>query len=436
MLRAWLVVVLALAPIAAAEGPAAELGIENPDGFFPVTLYAHLMGWQDFPINTQEPQETWAEAEPRGLLTHTVSCVPDGLPIHVNEEYHTLYGYSSPSYVEYDFLEGGKPRTHPERGLAGDVNIEPGTRQTMYWYLATQTGLPGTDPADVNSVPVVVPGVVVRATMRAGDAISVDDMSYNTGPIIAQGETEPATLAAGATSGGATYVGQVNGLHIYEFEVSMDLEQARIPRETGFSLRVDVFMPNDAGVCSDPCGEGYFMANLVRNHTDPDHRPRIEMSVADPVRIEGVRPRLYDSAVLIDVEATSPWGAYDVDESNLTATISGPDGVTALQTTHVAQHIAEYYHQEPMMVTYKFDRADLAAGFYTFRLEIQNDQHTATASATAAFSLDPDRVYPVSADGPAPALPPEQAMPGLSMVFLLLAVAAGAAFQRLPPNKS
>src|SRR5688572_18809847 len=113
----------ALLSLAAAPGATAqEIGINNPNASTPTTLYFHLIDFQDFPINTQLPDDRFTSNEGIGLATHSTNCIDNppagGSPFTDNQKY---YGYSSPSYVEYNFEQDGKPRTHPERGISYDA---------------------------------------------------------------------------------------------------------------------------------------------------------------------------------------------------------------------------------------------------------------------------------------------------------------------------
>src|SRR5688572_15446426 len=114
-----------LAGMAVPSVSAQTPGITNPDVATPTILYFHIDGFQDFAINTQKPADLYNDASAVGLATHSFTCagnpVPGSSPF---QEFHTEYGYSSPSYVEYNFEENGRPRTHPERGISYDAQID------------------------------------------------------------------------------------------------------------------------------------------------------------------------------------------------------------------------------------------------------------------------------------------------------------------------
>ncbi|HET6399166.1 MAG TPA: hypothetical protein VFH47_06400, partial [Candidatus Thermoplasmatota archaeon] len=213
----------------------------------PTTLYFHINGFQEFPINTQAPDDRFRETVTVGTLTNSNGCVkdPSGSAGVASQEFHTFYGYVSPSYVQYDVIENGKPRIHQERGIAYDVQL--GGDFTLKWYVETQA-LSGDPTPDINGLPVpmVLPDVMVRASMRAGDVISIQNKAYNEGALIAQGVSGPFTLAGamtgtfpatGAPEGSVSYTTLPNGHHLYEFTVPMKLSQNIIPREDGANMR-------------------------------------------------------------------------------------------------------------------------------------------------------------------------------------------------------
>lgn len=384
LLACLLAITFLLAPAAG------KVGINNPTDPTPTTLYFHLLdGQQDFPINTQPPSDNYAASEGIGLQTHSTSCLPDtGAGSLASKSWHTFYGFSSPGYVEYDFEENGKPRFHPERGISFDAIVDTNAPFTLYWFLETQTGVPGGNP-DPNVVPVVLPNVIVRATIRTGDSISVDDIGYNQGEVIAQGQTEPSTLATQGTQGPAVYHQAGNGRHVYEFGVPMSIQTPTIPRATGYNLRIDVFMENP--FCTDP-DSGYLMPNNVRVHTSPDYRPRMELAIMNPIRIEYLHPQFVGDDLVVHTSANSPWGNYDVDETpgGIELEITGPSEATSLaQVAFTQRHHEHNFHQEAVDVSYVWPYKQDGArnGLYTVSFSVWNDQRTAQATGTAQFEI-------------------------------------------------
>lgn len=224
-----------------------------------------------------------------------------------------------------------------------------------------------------------------------------------------------------------------DGRHVYGITVPLEVEQATIPRSTGFTLRIDVFLDNPA--CADP-DQGTVMTNSVQPYIDAQHLPRIDASVRSQLGIRWLAPEFEanGTAVAIHANVVSAWGAYDVDEGQLDLTLTAPDGrASVLAPGQVVQRTHEHHHvTEPVVVTWRLETEDAMPGFYTASLNATNDQHTATARATAAFRLAPDAVYPVVAGQPVPDLADGQAMPaaGLPLALAALALAALAVSRR------
>lgn len=386
-------------PAVHAETP----GISNPTTSTPTNLYFHINGFQDFPINTQPPADTYKADEGIGLATHSASCAPPGTPVDgaVRHSYHTSYGFSSPSYVEYNFTDSdGKPRIHPERALSYDILVDSASDFSVHWFVSTQTGLPAQPTADPNTAPVVVPEVIVRATMRTGEKISVGEEGYNTGTLIAQGQTLPAILAAqGTQSANANAPGHqnanwtvVDGKNVYELVVPMKFEgQSKIPKEEGYNMRIDVFEAVPGGACDNP-DNGYFMPNVVKTHTSPGHRPHMSLSITDPVRIEYMHPQFVGDDLVIHTSENSPWGNYDVDETagGIELTIAGPSEARSLYRAAVVQRYHEHdHHTQAVDVTFVWPfKTDFGKdGTYTIHLAVKNDQGTAVASGIAQFTI-------------------------------------------------
>lgn len=398
---------LLLGPANAAAQGSAPVGIQNPVASTPTILYFHLVDFQDFPINTQKPDDRYTEETGVGVATPSTTCIPNpdlgGSPF---VDHHTYYGYSSPSYVEYDFEQDGKPRTHPERGISYDAQIDAAAPFYLYWYLTTTArNIASAGPADPNMVPVVVPNVIVKATMRAGDAISVDDKAYNTGPIIAQGQTKAATLAAdqvidtaapGTQHPDVRFVGSPLGGNSYtfEFRVPITVSSPMIPRSTGYNLRIDMYseVPACPGGQNQP-EDAKFMADVVKIHTSPEHRPRMELAIMNPIRLEYLHPQFVGDDLVIHTSMNAAWGNYDVNEQDadgITVSVTGPSPATSLAKAAIVQRTHEHYHhQEAVDITYvwpyKTDRAQ--NGLYTVQVTFMNDQRTATATGVAQFEI-------------------------------------------------
>ncbi|MGB0652450.1 MAG: hypothetical protein ACPGQL_04555 [Thermoplasmatota archaeon] len=374
-------------PLASAQEGA---GIRNPNTSTPTTLYMHIDGIQDFPINTQPPDDRYSKSEPFGTITHSTSCLPsvDGASL-VSSSFHTYYGYSTPGYVEYDFEENGGPRYHKERGLSFDVKLDTGYQSTIYWYLESQIVSGESPQADPNTLPVIIPQVKVQATIRGGDDVSVGDAAFNEGPEIASGEAGPFNLYP-QTADTAVYT--VDGKHVYEYAIPLSFSSDTILRDESYNLRIDVFVDLQ-GLCEPGQFENnYVMPNLVRIHTSPEHRPRMDMAVMNPIRIEYIHPQFVGDELVVHTSFNSPWGNYDVDEQpgGIEVAINGPSPATSMaRAAFVQRHHEHFFHQEPVDVSYvwPYKQDGASSGVYTVDVSVWNDQHTAQAVGAAQFQI-------------------------------------------------
>ncbi len=246
---------LSLLLLPSAVGQQVQPGIANPRQPTPTTLYFHVNGVQDMAVNTQEPDPGYEETVNWGNMP-TAPCL-DAVPNQsLGARYHTWYAYASPSYVEYN-LSDETIRTHPERGIAYDVELDAAGNFTLYWYL-----LVGASSVDGRWIPAAAANLQVIATMRMGDAISIDDRQYDSGELLAQGATAPVAVAGGQVVGGAGQVRavrQVDDAWVYEFAVPMQVQSTTIHRATGFNVRIDFQMES-------PICEGV-MPPIVAVHT-------------------------------------------------------------------------------------------------------------------------------------------------------------------------
>jgi len=387
------VLFLLMAPMGVAQKDGQTTGINNPYTSTPTTLYMHIDGIQDFPINTQPPDDRFWDDQKFGTASFSNSCMGD-TPAGPAQTFHTYYGYSTPGYVEYDFVERGGPRYHPERGISFDVDIDTSAPMVVYWYMETQvTAADLQDPANPNNVaPFPIPNAVAKATMREGDAVGVGDAAFNEGDIIAQGETEPQMLLGDATPAN-DYVSYrtVDGKHVYEFAIPMEFQGSKIDRDESYNLRIDVFIDNPA--CDDPnAGDQYLMLNNVRVHTSPGQRPRAEFSIMNAIKIEFMHPQFIGDELVIHTAMNSPWGNYDVreDEGGIELSIDGPSPATSLvRAAFVQRHHDHNHHQEAVDVTYvwPYKKDNAKDGVYTVNMAVDNDQETATATGSVQFQI-------------------------------------------------
>jgi hypothetical protein len=381
---------LFVALLLASSGASAQSStIDNPDEGADTTLFFHLDANQDFPINTQPPDDKFAKGSTRGVLASTTTCSPDGSPGQASQDHHTVYGFSTPGYVEYEFTEDGGPRIHPERGLAYDVELDTSTDMTGYWYLKTTVDQEQ-GPTEVNNLPVLVPQVTVQFTMRTGDQVSFGAESYNDGQIIAKGQSVAVDLLPSDQN--PNYRPQEDGSHVYEIPVPMEIEMDTIPSEkkTGsYNMRVDVF--TDVPGC-DSDSDSTFMPGSVEVYTSPEYRPRIELAIMNPVRIDYIHPQFIGDDLLIHTSLNSPWGNYDVDEGEggISMNVTGPTaGDTVFRVAFEQRHHEHGYHFQAVDVTYQWDyEADQAdPDLYELVVTVWNDQHTAFATGTATIDV-------------------------------------------------
>lgn len=372
----------------------------------PTTLYAHVIGVQDMPINLQRPPDGYTSTGVQGTTAVTLTCLGagPGSPAGLTQQPHsTAYGYSSPNLVEYGQGGGdGQPRPHPERGLAADAVLDPAVQPVLVWYVATgeRAAPDGVDPV---AVPPAVPGFRLRATMRAGDGISIEDEAYNEGPVLMQATSPPVTLLAdqvvGGDGAGVTPLGARDGLHVYEVRLPLDAEAGAIPRATGFNLRIDLFIGADA---CDP-DEGQVMPFPVGAYQGPGAFPRLELAVLDPLTVSYAAPQWVGDDLVLHIGALSAWGAYDIDRAGLTLDVKGP-GQARFALAAAPQRFHEHgrsYANAAVDLAWVWEGAGREAppGHYNATLRVPNLQGTATLEASLAFTVDPPR------EAPAPALP-------------------------------
>jgi hypothetical protein len=412
---------LALAQVAQAAPAGLPAAVSETTPQAPATLYFHLIDSSDFPINTQVPDPAFTEARSMSLAAETLTCLPappaGGNPF---QAYHTWRGYSSPSYVEYGFAPDGHPRVFPERQMGYDGSLAGGA-PVLHWFLATRPG-----PGPAGDAPVVVPNVVVEAAAHSSEgALDIMDKS-EAGPLLFSGQSPPALLAMDQTQGANHTL--AGSRHVYEIAVPLAVARPALGG-AGFVLRVDVRM--DAPLCGD--ADHAAMPNLVEPFADAGHRPRIELMAADPLRVVQLAPRFANGTVRVTGLATALWGNYDVDESNLTLAFEGPAGRHYLPPDNVTLRTHEHgHHADPLNATWTLPTANLPKGLYWLDWTVSNDQHTATATAHAAFRLGPDVAYDApESGGPPDVAAGEEAMPaGPFVAPLALALAVGLACTR------
>lgn len=367
---------VALASLLLAAAPAGAAG---------TTLYFHVFNGQDMPVSPQAPADDYAVDDMTGAATSSLSCLPEVPMVGFVDEYHTLYAYATPSPIGY--TRGGDLEVHPSRGLLGDVPLD-GSAPVLHWYWSTQVA------AGEGPTPTPVPNVVVQATMRAGAAISVDDVAYNEGELLAQGRSAPALLAGDASSG--VEHSMVGGRHVYHFTVPLEVSGATIPK-TGYNLRIDTY------VLQDGCpGEGYLMPNVLTVHSSPGHRPRLELATVQPPAIAGIHVHLENGTWVFDVRANSPWGGVDV--GNVTLEVVGPTAPTSLTVgpyqapAHCHCDVFGGYGEvyTDTRGTWNAVADEAMEGDYALKVRVTNLQGTSEAVGEEPFSISSPKESPAA----------------------------------------
>jgi len=354
------------------------------------TLYLHVLDGQDMPASPQAPPETYEANDDFGAATSSLACLPAVPTVGFIDDFHTVYAYATPAAIHYG--RGGQPEVHPARGMLDAVSLE-GASPVLHWYWSTQVA------ANEGPAPMPVANVVVQATMRAGAAISVDDVAYNTGELLAEGRSEPATLAGEASSG--VEHSQVGGRDVYHFTVPLEVKGAAIPKE-GYNLRIDTY------VLRDGCpGDGYLMPNVLTIHSSAANRPRLELATVQPPRVGSIHAHAENGTWMFDVRAHSPWGGLDV--GSVEVEVLGPTTPSELSVEpyqaplHCHCDLFGAYGEGSTDTRAVWDaEADAAApGDYRVVVRVTNLQGTADASAEQPFALASEKESP----GLAPALP-------------------------------
>lgn len=375
----WPLVALAsLAVLVAAATPATAAG---------TVLYMHVLDGQDMPMSPQAPGDGFAADDAFGAATSSLACLPSVPAVGFIDDYHTVYAYSTPSPIGYETR--GDPEVHPSRGIAEAVPLD-GAAPVLHWYWSTEVA------AGEGAAPVPLANVVVHVAMRAGAAISVDDVAYNTGELLAEGSSEPAVLAGDASSG--VEHSTVGSRHVYHFTIPLEVTGEAIPKQ-GYNLRIDTY------VLRDGCpGEGYLMPNVLAVHTSPDHRPRLELASTQPPSIGSITPHMENGLWMFDVRANSPWGGVDVGAVEIEVTGPTPATTFLVEPYHAPFHChcdefgayGEAYTDTRAVWDAATDQA--VPGDYRVTVRVTNLQGTTEATGEAPFQIASAQESP----GPAP----------------------------------
>ncbi|HUR25850.1 MAG TPA: hypothetical protein VM327_07555 [Candidatus Thermoplasmatota archaeon] len=430
-MRAWWFRV-AVACAALAFVPVGSAQLSNPDTPTPTTLYFHIFDtYNPFPVNTQAMDVGFFAVS--GTNFPTIASQ--------GYDFNTIRGFSTSGPVEYGFLENGRPRYHPERGIAADVRIDPAVQPVAYLYLDVRDVF-GSD-AEGLGLPQVLPSFTVRVTMRTGNEIGPDaDLDAGTLVMggqrtahVTDGHLAPTNGAVGgqtAPDGNPILVPDEAG--VIEFAVPLDISQPLIPKSDSFNLRIDWYQ-NPTG---DPSQDDQYAEGWMRLVLDEAHLPRLEMSILNPVYIDFIHPQVAAGTLLVHAGVNSPWGTYDVDVANLSLAIQGPAepqdlGLVVSQNAHV-----HGLHDKAAEVTWlwRFRDEDAPSGDYTILLKVPNMAGSSTAEGQAGFTIEGKKAYGLDETGEV--IEPVQdsggkssPAPGLLMPLVVAGLAAALRSRRL-----
>ncbi len=397
---------------------AQDTSIDNPDESTPTTLYFHIFDtFNKFVINTQPMDAEFFEVGGNNFPTFV------GTPINqvygADFDLNTIYGYSTAGPVEYDFIENGRPRFHPERGIAADVQIDESVEPVVTLYLDVRDVMGG------STVPNYMPTFTMRVTVQEGDDPGVG-AQLDAGADIMQGQTtfnlanldangNPYQLyctwlincdAEGAPAppptadqdvivpGNQVVAGQTgpDGNPIYtpdedgvvEVKIPLEILQTVIPKSEAFNVRLDWYQE------FGPFGEDQFSEGFFRLVADPDHLPRLDMAITNPVYLSFIHPQVAANTLLIHAGANSPWGTYDLDIDNVEMTIEGPAKPQNLRAVLTSNEHVHGLHDADAQLTYLWDFRDEGApdGEYTITVKVRNDAGTAEAVGSAKFVIE------------------------------------------------
>lgn len=286
MMRGVLLVCLCLLPLA---------GAQTDDASYPTTLYLYGSGGRDL-VMTPVPPPPQHEVPPGGGIATSSACVEAPLQTFTSGQHHTWYAFVVPAPPE---LDGGATMSTQYRGIGADVRFDRDAGLEMHWFMAT-AGSAGTGA--------VVPRVILETTVREGDDISVDHAAFNAGQLIAQARTEPADLHPAIDHPQVTHH-RVDDRDVYGFHTPLDISgNATVPQEESFNIRVDAFVENP--LCDRP--GSYLTPDLVKIHSSDGLRPRLDMSVFDPVRIESLSATWEDGHLVFEGRLQASFGSGDV----------------------------------------------------------------------------------------------------------------------------
>jgi len=340
----WLVVLVFLVPLAA--------GSDDTEEAVPFDLYAHLLGGEDFAMNLMPPPEAFDLAAESALLP-AVTCV-EGAP-GPGRAGSTWSGHLVAG--RYDLAYDPSVRVDYERGVPGPLEFT-GEGMVLHWFVETRQEAP------------IVPRVVLDVSLHDGHGPG--DAS---GPVLAEGRTQPADLSPSMGPHPDVTHHEVDGRHVYAFEVLLRVLGGVVTQESGTTLQVQASM--DVPACPGAMPGG------VAPHSSPGFRPRLHGEVMDAFGA-GLAARFEGPDVRFSGNVQSPWGAYDLGYLRL---------VVAGGRTVVEPDLDVSWN-DSVSWTARVPVADLPEGQYKALLRAENLHATAEASQTVGFDTRTREVWP------------------------------------------
>ncbi len=390
----------------------AQAQLSNPSEPTPTTLYFHIFDtFNAFPINTQPMDVGFFDVGGTSFPTASHPIVSQ----HAGDyDFNTIYGFATSGPVEYDFIENGRPRFHPERGIAADVQIDDSVAPTVYLYMDVRdlfsTDTPSGDPGGGTpaeglwqGAPNMLPSFTFRFEMRTGNSLRAEDLE--SGTLLMSG-SKTAHVVDGHVVPNDAFEGQSVGdtpiltpdeAGIVEFAIPLTVEGKTIPKTDAFHVRIDWYQnPSDDPANDDTVAEGY-----IRLVSDAEHLPRLDMAIRNPVYIEYIHPEVAAGILLIHSCVNSPWGTYDVDVANITVTIAGPTEAADLAQVISQNAHVHGLHDKCAEVTYlwRFRDQDAANGAYAINLAVPNLVGNSEATGQAGFTIEGKKAFGIDEEG-------------------------------------
>jgi MYXO-CTERM domain-containing protein len=406
--------------------------IQNPNTSTPTTLYFHIFDtFNKFVVNTQKMDTEFFEVG--GTNFPSLVGTPLNTALGADYDFNTIYGTSTAGPVEYDFIENGRPRFHPERGIAADVQIDPAVQPIVYLYVDIRDLVGLGEAPEPEGVPNVLPEFTFRVTVRTGDDPG-PDAQLDSGNLLMEGQQSAYlcgqdAIATGICAALATAfdVKTPDADGVIEFAIPMENVAGAIPQADAFNVRIDWYQRDPAGVIiqEDQFAEGY-----MRLFASPEKQPRLEFNVMNPVYISFIHPQVAAGTLLIHTGVNSPWGTYDVDPANITMTVQGPAQPQTLQQVVAQnQHVHGLHHLDAE-ITYlwKFRDENAPNGEYTITMQVPNLAGNAIATGTAGFKIEGKRAFGIADTGvEVPNTAADESSDSPAVGFLAVLALAGAA---------